>query len=172
MVQTATEKAAARQGAGVRYRAKHRESEHARARAWAVAHPERVAVIQERHKTKHPTAARDWKRAHREQISESSKEYYRRRGKHVMRMREYGLTQEVFEHMLVEQGNACAICRVTFGEAGGSRAETPNVDHDHATGRVRALLCINCNFLIGHCREDPALLAAASLYLRSKKEDI
>lgn len=82
-------------------------------------------------------------------------------------MREYGLTQEQFEAMLIAQGNTCVICRMTFGE---TKADAPHVDHNHATGRVRALLCINCNFLIGHCHEDPELLTAAGLYLQTQKE--
>ena len=50
--------------------------------------------------------------------------------------RRYGITAEHFDRMLAEQNGMCAICR---------EAPAEHVDHDHATGRVRGLLCFNCN---------------------------
>jgi hypothetical protein len=40
------------------------------------------------------------------------------------------------------------------------------VDHDHVTGRVRALLCNLCNAGIGHLRDDPQIMQAAIEYVR------
>lgn len=146
---------------------KNRERMRETARAYSAAHPDIVAETRARHKAKNPTASRDWKRAHKDQLSEANKGYYRRRGQFVIRMREYGLTQEHFEAMLESQANACAICGLQFGVG---KALAPHVDHDHDTGRVRALLCNNCNFLIGYCREEPATLVAAARYLEQQKE--
>lgn len=39
------------------------------------------------------------------------------------------------------------------------------VDHDHVTGAVRALLCHNCNFMLGHAKDRPDLLMVAAAYL-------
>ena len=39
------------------------------------------------------------------------------------------------------------------------------VDHSHATGKVRGLLCRPCNFSLGFMRDDPRLTAAATEYL-------
>ena len=71
--------------------------------------------------------------------------------------RRYGITGEEADAMLAEQGGVCAICEV---------APAVHVDHDHATGAVRALLCFNCNGGLGQFKDDPALLRAAAEYVR------
>jgi hypothetical protein len=58
----------------------------------------------------------------------------------------------------------CAICGTTEWMGRGHR---PHIDHDHKTGRIRGLLCHNCNVLLGHAHEDPAILQAAIDYLSS-----
>lgn len=71
--------------------------------------------------------------------------------------RRYGITVEHFDRMFAEQGGLCAICR---------EAPAEHVDHDHATGRVRALLCFNCNGALGQFRDRPDLMLAAYAYLQ------
>lgn len=44
------------------------------------------------------------------------------------------------------------------------------VDHDHETGKVRGLLCSNCNSGIGFLDEDPKLFDAAKAYCERNKE--
>ena len=58
--------------------------------------------------------------------------------------------------MLAGQDGLCAICR---------NAPAEHVDHDHATGAVRALLCFNCNGGLGQFKDDPFLLHAAAFYV-------
>lgn len=55
----------------------------------------------------------------------------------------YGLTNEQFETILLEQENCCAICHRAF------QNQTPSVDHDHDTTVVRGLLCRTCNQNLG-----------------------
>lgn len=59
------------------------------------------------------------------------------------------------------QGGVCAICR---SEQTVGRSKRLAVDHDHATGKLRALLCVKCNSAIGYFDENPALLRRAADY--------
>jgi hypothetical protein len=75
--------------------------------------------------------------------------------------RRYGITAAEADAMLEEQGGLCAICKA---------APAVHVDHDHVTGRVRALLCFNCNGGLGQFRDDPGLLYLAAFYLEHHGE--
>lgn len=74
----------------------------------------------------------------------------------------YGITPEDHARMLAEQNGGCAICGVT--EPGGSAKRFP-VDHCHATGAVRGLLCSRCNRLLGAACDKIETLQAAIAYL-------
>lgn len=85
-----------------------------------------------------------------------------------MFVRKYGLTLEQYEELLADQGGKCAICgqfETSFCGRSGSRRNLC-VDHCHATGKVRALLCFRCNSTIGKIEESPQLLLAMSDYLQ------
>lgn len=73
--------------------------------------------------------------------------------------RNYGMTVDDFNAMASAQDFRCAIC-----------AEAPDgnlhVDHCHATGRVRALLCGKCNRGLGAFKDDIARLNQAIEYIR------
>jgi hypothetical protein len=79
------------------------------------------------------------------------------------RLLQYGLTTEQYAEMLRRQGGVCAICGGTSARADGDGSLV--VDHDHATGAVRALLCNLCNAGIGHLRDDPRIMRAAIEYI-------
>lgn len=71
----------------------------------------------------------------------------------------FGLTPEQYVLMSQAQNGLCAIC----GQPPGARRLA--VDHDHATGQVRSLLCGPCNIALGNFRDDPSRLRAAIAYL-------
>jgi hypothetical protein len=71
----------------------------------------------------------------------------------------YGLSKEELD-VLLQQHGVCAICkRSNWGPKG------PQVDHDHATGAVREILCTNCNTGLGRFKDNPEALRAAAEYL-------
>lgn len=69
-----------------------------------------------------------------------------------------GITEEQYEQMRQAQGYACAICRLV-------PEEVLFIDHDHATGVVRGLLCRGCNSGIGMLKDKAEFLSAAITYL-------
>jgi len=74
--------------------------------------------------------------------------------------RKYGISLSVYRDLLVQQQGCCAIC--------GKPELSPrllDVDHDHATGQVRGLLCTNCNRMVGHAHDSADRLRKAADYL-------
>lgn len=61
----------------------------------------------------------------------------------------YGLTAEQYWALYEAQGGFCYICQRATG-----KVRKLAVDHDHATGYVRGLLCKPCNSLLAHIRDD------------------
>ena len=102
-----------------------------------------------------------------ERDNEHVRQWYRKnwaRGKEMQRLgsfrwrlkHTYGITLDEYEAMIVLQQGQCAICQ----------QELPlEIDHDHATGAVRGLLCRPCNLSIGKFEEDPIRLQRAIDYL-------
>lgn len=78
--------------------------------------------------------------------------------------RKYGMSLDDHAAMLASQNSSCAIC-----DAPPPTNRKLNVDHDHETGKVRALLCHPCNTLIGYSRENVVVLQRAILYLNKHK---
>jgi hypothetical protein len=71
--------------------------------------------------------------------------------------RQYGISLEEYDRMVEEQDGCCNICN--------RRVDKLVVDHDHVTGKVRALLCNKCNLLIGFAKDNPKVILQATAYL-------
>jgi hypothetical protein len=73
----------------------------------------------------------------------------------------YGISEEIYDEMLAAQGGACAICDATKDK------NQPHfgVDHDHDTGKVRGILCSQCNRALGLFKDSPELLRGALRYM-------
>jgi hypothetical protein len=79
-------------------------------------------------------------------------------------MGKYQMTLEAFNELLAKQGGGCASC----GSLDFSRVK-PVVDHDHATGLVRGVLCNDCNLAAGRLADDPARARKLADYLERTK---
>ena len=74
------------------------------------------------------------------------------------RKKKYGITVDQLGEMLKLQDGKCSICKITLDEVF-------YVDHCHKTGKVRGVLCQDCNMGIGRLKDDPAILRSAISYL-------
>lgn len=83
------------------------------------------------------------------------------------RKRAYGVTQEQYDAMVAEQDGKCAICGRE--PSGKGKSAVLHIDHCHETGRIRKLLCTNCNCGIGFFRDDPVLVRKALKYLEDAR---
>lgn len=79
------------------------------------------------------------------------------KGRWEANLRRYGITVQERQDLLASQDGHCALCPAKEGEGKG-HAKRLHVDHDHKTGKVRALLCSRCNLVIGQVEEDRELL--------------
>jgi len=114
------------------YHATHRK-EHA---AYAAAHRENAAlhsrIYYATHREKCAARAKVYNVAHQEELAIQ------------VRLHKYGLSKVAFETLIENQGGGCAICRRIDWNGKG-----PHVDHNHITGRVRGILCFQCNAALG-----------------------
>lgn len=79
----------------------------------------------------------------------------------------YNITPEQYYNTLKEQNECCAIC----GKHYSLFNTRLHVDHNHSTGKIRGLLCLNCNHLIGKAHESTEILNSAIQYLNLYDED-
>ena len=75
----------------------------------------------------------------------------------------YGLTLEEYNEMLKKQEEKCFIC------FDSSPNKNLSVDHDHATGAVRKLLCHKCNTALGLLKEDTDIMLRMIDYIKEHK---
>lgn len=84
------------------------------------------------------------------------------RGRSYSRYRRYGITKEEYDRLNAEQGGLCAICGT---DTPGRNHSTLYIDHDHTTGKVRGLLCCDCNLLLGYAKDNIQIMETAIKYL-------
>jgi hypothetical protein len=133
---------------------------------------------------------RQWRAKNRERVRTKDRERARTRNKsdymkawrkknraklaakeHRAHLKVYGLTPESYATLVVAQNNCCAICSRSANSLRPKNHKQSqarlDIDHCHATGKVRALLCYNCNAILGHARDTIGTLERAVAYLRS-----
>ncbi len=76
-----------------------------------------------------------------------------------------GVTDKDYWDMYTKQKGRCGICHRRIYS---KRYKNFCVDHDHATGRIRGLLCHNCNRALGMLRDDPIALMRAIAWVEGR----
>ena len=75
----------------------------------------------------------------------------------------YGISPEDYNRMFDEQNGKCAICK--SAEIKRKNAKRFCIDHCHSTGKVRALLCHDCNVILGKLKDDIQFIDNIKQYL-------
>jgi len=90
---------------------------------------------------------------------------WRKNNKHVWQntllLKKYGLSQQEFSDMKQSQNGKCAICQCVLIDG-----KMTCVDHCHMTGKIRGILCTNCNVALGHFKDSIPLMESAIQYLK------
>lgn len=101
---------------------------------------------------------------------EAEKKYYKKNKKKIIRrskkcqlMKNYSMTINDLNKLLIKQKYLCKICKKNIEN------EKQCVDHDHLTGIVRGILCHNCNIGLGNFKDDIYILKNAINYLKVRK---
>jgi hypothetical protein len=80
----------------------------------------------------------------------------------------YGISLSQYNQMLLKQDNKCFLCKVDSNILKHALA----VDHCHETGRVRKLLCHNCNGAVGFTKENTSTLQRTIEYLNEYNRNV
>jgi len=83
-------------------------------------------------------------------------------------LREFGVSFSFIENLKNKQKNCCAICKMEL-----NTKIKAHIDHNHATGKVRGILCQKCNQGLGLFNDSIDVLKSALKYLQkyNKKAD-
>ena len=133
---------------------------------WREKNKEYMKDWREKNKEKSNGYSKTWRENNKENVQQNKKNWKKENPDKVSASKrkdnlkaKYGLSVAEYDAMLRNQGGGCAVC----GKNGQRRLA---VDHDHATGKIRGLLCVKCNIAIGNANDDPALLQKMRDYLR------
>jgi hypothetical protein len=88
---------------------------------------------------------------------------YKEHCKKYLLQRNYGLTIEDKNKIIESQSGLCPICLRALGINQGI-----HIDHDHVTGKIRGILCLNCNVAMGHFHDSIPTLKNAIKYLEGR----
>ena len=89
--------------------------------------------------------------------------------KNIKLKRAYGITLDEYEKLLSKQDKKCAICGIDNNGKYRNKPRAFAVDHCHTTGKIRGLLCSDCNTGIGLLKDNINFLQSAIKYLNKLK---
>ena len=122
-------------------------------RSWYVSNKENARAINKKWADNNPSHSKEW----------YQKNKLNQRDQQLRK--QFGITLEQYDQMLLIQDSKCKICGLDQKESVKALA----VDHCHATGKIRGLLCGKCNLGIGYFQDREDVLNKAIEYLRESK---
>lgn len=118
-----------------------------------------------RNKEKCKANVQAYQKKNKEKIAKYKKKW-NEKNKHAWDIKNtYNMTIEEYNTLLEAQEHSCAIC----GRHKSNFNRKLSVDHDHTTGAIRGLLCMNCNHGLGKFYDSTDNLNSATLYLQKYK---
>lgn len=139
---------------------------------WREDHKNELVVSQKKYQEKHKEEIKSnhkkYQEEHKDYIKEIRKPYLEKNKdliKNTHIKREYGITIKEFKFMLGKQEGRCAICGQPETMKRSGKLVSLAIDHGHTHGKVRGLLCANCNAGLGKFKDNVLLLNKASNYL-------
>jgi len=120
-------------------------------------------------KDKRNLYSKNYYKSNRESVLKKQKIYYELNKTEIINKnrnrylkRKFGITIDDYNEMLTLQLSGCSICGKSINDNGNKL----DIDHDHKTGKVRGLLCKNCNKGIGLFYENINILEGAINYIK------
>lgn len=152
---------AVRQKSPLKYRGECRECRNVRAREWTEKNKEHRREYERHYRNEHPK--------YREQALARGRRYYKKdpvalnRKKNLQR--NYGITPADYDRMFQSQNGVCAICGQPEIHIRMGKLIPLSVDHCHLTGKIRQLLCSNCNRMLGMAKDNIETMRKGIEYL-------
>jgi hypothetical protein len=123
---------------------------------------------------------REYYRKNKEHLNKACSERYKRNlsKERIYRRTSYlrkqwNITQEDYLKLAKLQNNQCAICNCGPSVNKKGREISFHIDHCHKTGKIRKLLCANCNRSLGYLKECPNILRKMIKYIEDfSKEEV
>lgn len=129
---------------------------------WRAANADKIKVYQKNWKAENAVSQAEYQKAYMAEYQAKPDIQYKTWERNLRR--NYRMTPDDFNKLWKDQDGKCAICQVDM-QPRGRKPDAAAVDHNHATGEVRGLLCRACNHGIGCLKDNPDVLKAAAEYL-------
>lgn len=152
----------------IRYRKAHDEEIKAKAKAYRLEHKEELIAKRAANKDKRKAYMEENKERYKEyskKYLEEHKEEIALKKRAVYYKKKFGITLEEFNKLVEEAGGKCSICEKFFDST--KRETSAVVDHCHKTGKIRGVLCNNCNAALGALGDSVERLQIVYDYLKS-----
>jgi hypothetical protein len=114
---------------------------------------------------KHRAYSRQYARQHPEKVREIGRASARKR---MLAAR--NMSTDAYAALLLQQRGVCAICHQPETRMQNGRLWELSIDHCHATGRTRGLLCNVCNVTLGFFADNADRFRSAAAYIDAHQE--